>query len=166
MINNKLKQSYLESSPQAKSCLASSSVFLPTDQQDLLSSRLCTSSNTLSFTPKECKDTPLQSTSLSQSLRYLLTRQQSSSFSPPKNNSPFSFHQLSTPLSTPLFFIQKKSHLNHHHGEVVVCSCHTSHAALSTHGEVVPHFYKKCLAHSPTAKEGSTVCHNENFLND
>ena len=35
MRNKKLQQSYLESSPQAKSCLATSSTFLPTNQQDL-----------------------------------------------------------------------------------------------------------------------------------
>ena len=33
---------------------------------------------------------------------------------------------------------------------------HTSHAALSTRGEVVPHFSKKCSTHSPVAKEGAT----------
>ena len=46
--------------------------------------------------------------------------------------------------------------LNHHRSEVVVCSCHTSHAAFSTCGEIVPHFSKQWPTHSPIAKKGST----------
>ena len=46
--------------------------------------------------------------------------------------------------------------LNHHHSEVVVCSCHTSHVAFSTCGEIVPHFSKQCPTHSPIAKKGYT----------
>ena len=33
---------------------------------------------------------------------------------------------------------------------------HTSHATLSTLGEVLPHFSKKCLVHSPVAEKGFT----------
>ena len=46
--------------------------------------------------------------------------------------------------------------LNHHHSEVVVCSCHTSHVAFSTCGEIVPHFSKQCPTHPPIAKKGYT----------
>ena len=56
-------------------------------------------------------------------------------------------------LICPLF--RRSPHFNHHHGEVVVCSWHTSHVTFNTCGEVVPHFSKKCPAHSLVAKEWS-----------